>query len=75
MIGDSSSTDSRVVARIQRCPSRTSMPLSPATRLMSTMMLGYASGAKLVLIMANTFFAVAVALASAFAILTLSFKV
>ena len=31
--------------------------------------------AKLVLIMANTFFAVAVALASAFAILTLSFKV
>ena len=32
-------------------------------------------GAKLVLIMANTFFAVAVALASAFAILTLSFKV
>jgi len=32
-------------------------------------------GIKLVLIMANTFFAVAVALASAFAILTLSFKV
>jgi succinate dehydrogenase / fumarate reductase membrane anchor subunit len=32
-------------------------------------------GAKLVLIMANTFFAIAVALASAFAILTLSFKV
>jgi succinate dehydrogenase / fumarate reductase, membrane anchor subunit len=32
-------------------------------------------GAKLVLIMANTFFSVAVALASAFAILTLSFKV
>jgi succinate dehydrogenase membrane anchor subunit len=32
-------------------------------------------GIKMVLIMANTFFAVAVALASAFAILTLSFKV
>jgi succinate dehydrogenase / fumarate reductase, membrane anchor subunit len=32
-------------------------------------------GIKLVLVMANTFFAVAVALASAFAILTLSFKV
>jgi succinate dehydrogenase / fumarate reductase membrane anchor subunit len=32
-------------------------------------------GTKFVLIMANTFFAVAIALASAFAILTLSFKV
>jgi succinate dehydrogenase / fumarate reductase membrane anchor subunit len=32
-------------------------------------------GAKLVLLMANTFFAIAVALASAFAILMLSFKV
>jgi succinate dehydrogenase / fumarate reductase membrane anchor subunit len=32
-------------------------------------------GIKMILIMANTFFAVAVALASAFAILTLSFKV
>jgi succinate dehydrogenase / fumarate reductase membrane anchor subunit len=32
-------------------------------------------GHKLVLLMANTFFAIAVALASAFAILTLSFKV
>jgi succinate dehydrogenase / fumarate reductase membrane anchor subunit len=32
-------------------------------------------GAKLVLIMANTFFCIAIALASAFAILTLSFKV
>jgi succinate dehydrogenase / fumarate reductase membrane anchor subunit len=32
-------------------------------------------GARLVLLMANTFFAVAVGLASAFAILSLSFKV
>jgi succinate dehydrogenase / fumarate reductase membrane anchor subunit len=35
----------------------------------------HAEGTKLVLIMANTFFTVAVALASAFALLVLSFKV
>ena len=35
----------------------------------------HGQGAKLALIIANTFFAVAVALASAFALLMLSFKV